>query len=260
MKNNPNSPSLNQIVQEYWDNEACGTSSCVVGDTAKNTREYFDSVEKHRYKMEPFIHQVAKFSLWQGKKILEIGVGAGTDHLQFARSGAECYGIDLTDLAIETTRARFKEYGLKSELKRVNAQKLPFDDNSFDMVYCWGVIQHSECPEMIIKEIHRVLRSEGTFIGMMYKRYSAKFFKLWIKHALLKGKPWLSLKDVIWNNQESPGTKGYTIPELKILFAEFRNFTTQTFITDGDTQRFPRCFHSFFPDWLGTYVALRGLK
>ena len=252
--------NLNQVVREYWEKEVCGTSSYVTGEMAKRTHEYFESIEEHRYRLEPFIHSVGQFTRWHGKKILEIGVGAGTDHLQFARAGAVCYGVDLTNAAIKTTKSRFKLYGFKSELHKVDAEKLPFDDGSFDLIYSWGVIHHSEHPDMIIKEIYRVLRPGGLFIGMMYNRRSVFYFKKWIKHALLKGKPWLSYKKVIWHNHENLGTKAYTISELKMFFSEYKNFSTQTFLTESDTQRFPRCLHRFFPDSWGHYVTLRGLK
>jgi 2-polyprenyl-3-methyl-5-hydroxy-6-metoxy-1,4-benzoquinol methylase len=72
----------------------------------------------------------------------EVGVGAGTDHLQWARAGALCHGVDLTDAAIETTRARLAHYGFTSELRRVDAETLPFPDDTFDVVWSWGVIHH----------------------------------------------------------------------------------------------------------------------
>jgi SAM-dependent methyltransferase len=63
----------------------------------------------------------------------------------------------------------------------------PSPDGSFDLVYSWGVIHHSEKPEKIIQEIRRVLRPGGVFIGMIYNRHSILAFRLWIRHALLKG-------------------------------------------------------------------------
>jgi len=130
--------NLNEEVRHYWEKEACGTSLQMVGDATKLTREYFEKVEKYRYDVEPFIHSIAQFTRYNGKKILEVGVGAGTDHLQWARAGCQCYGVDLTDMAIETTKARFAEYGFKSNLQRINAQALPFHDESFDLVLFVG--------------------------------------------------------------------------------------------------------------------------
>jgi len=138
--------ALNDEVRSYWEQEACGTPEIVVGKFEKFSREWFEQVENHRYQVEPFIHSVAQFHRYQSKRILEVGVGAGTDHLQWARAGAECYGVDLTDEAIETTQRRLETYKFHSNLKRINAEVLPFEDNFFDVVYSWGVIHHTEHP------------------------------------------------------------------------------------------------------------------
>ncbi|MBI3724778.1 class I SAM-dependent methyltransferase, partial [bacterium] len=163
---------LNDQVRRYWEREPCGTSQELTGELEPRSLAWFERVEEHRYAVEPFIHSVAQFTRHHGKKLLEVGVGAGTDHLQWARAGLECHGVDLTDAAIETTRARLAAYGFESELRRIDAESLPFEDASFDLVYSWGVIHHSESPRKIVSEIHRVLRPGGTFIGMMYGRRS----------------------------------------------------------------------------------------
>jgi SAM-dependent methyltransferase len=64
---------------------------------------------------------------------------------------------------------------------------------SFDLVYSWGVIHHSEHPELIIGEIRRVLKPGGVFIGMMYGRHSPAVFKVWMKpYDTDKWPTWLS--------------------------------------------------------------------
>lgn len=252
--------SLNTKVRSYWEAGACGTSEAVVGDLHENTHEWFAQIEEHRYRVEPFIHSVAQFTRFHGKKILEIGVGAGTDHLQWARAGAESYGVDLTDQAIETTRAHLKSHGLKSNLQRIDAEQLPFDDETFDLVYSWGVIHHSEHPDKIIAEIRRVLKPNGRFVGMLYARYSLSVLRLWIKNALLTGKPWRSLSDVLYHHQESIGTKAYTVRELQELFCEFRSISAWKIITPHDKHRLPNWITKYLPNVWGWFIALRATK
>ena len=93
---------LNIQVQNYWEQETCGTGDEGAGDFEKHSPEWFRQVEENRYQLEPYIHSVAQFTRHRGKKILEIGVGAGTDHLQWARAGCKCHGVDLTAAAIVT--------------------------------------------------------------------------------------------------------------------------------------------------------------
>lgn len=66
---------LNEVT-DFWEKESCGT---FVTNKEKHTFEYFEEIEKHRYKVEPEIFSFAQFTRYNGKKILEVGVGAGTD-------------------------------------------------------------------------------------------------------------------------------------------------------------------------------------
>ncbi len=256
------SENLNKAVREYWEQEVCGTSSEVIGDgdISRGSQEWYEQIEEHRYSVEPFIHSVAQFTRHSGKKVLEVGVGAGTDHLQWARAGAICSGVDLTDAAIETTKARLSIYGYESDLSRIDAEILPFSDDSFDTVYSWGVIHHSKHPERIISEIHRVLKPDGVFIGMLYGRRSLRVLKLWIKYALLKGKPWLSFSNVVWHNMESVGTKAYTIPEIEALFSKFGNVSTESILTSYDLEKWPAWITGFFSRKWGWNIAVIASK
>ncbi len=250
----------NRDVRQYWEANPCGITTEVVGNAAGGTLEWFERIEQSRYAKEPFVHAVAQFTRHHGKKLLEIGVGGGVDHLQWARAGAECYGVDLTQNAIEITGSRLRAYSLHSNLRRVDAEELPFDENTFDIVYSWGVIHHSSDPTRLIAEIHRVLRPGGTFIGMMYHRHSLKVITAWIYWALLRGRPWRSFRDVLWNHVESPGTKAYTLRELRDMFRDFSNFFARPIKTPYDTRAYPRWLHRFFPDDWGWFVALHAAK
>jgi ubiquinone/menaquinone biosynthesis C-methylase UbiE len=252
--------TLNDEVRAFWEKGPCGSSSVIVGQLEPLTKEWFERIEDYRYQTEPFIHSVAQFPRHYGKKLLEIGVGAGTDHLQWARSGVQCFGIDLTDAALEATRTRLAIYGFESNLERVDAEVLPFPNETFDIVYSWGVIHHSENPEFIISEIRRVLKSDGLFIGMMYGRRSPLAFKFWVKYALLAGKPWLSFADVVWDKVESVGTKSYTMSELTTMFESFGQLDLIPMISKADTDHWPRWISKFFPNSWGWYIGIRAFK
>ena len=252
--------SLNKAVQNYWNKEPCGTNKHIVGELKKNTPEWFHRFEQHRYTVEPIIHSIAQFTRYHGKKILEVGVGAGTDHLQWARAGAECYGVDLTDAAIEITKAHLALYDFESNLQQVDAEKIPYEDNSFDVVYSWGVIHHSEQPSQIINEIHRVLKPRGEFIGMMYNRRSLVSLIFWVKYGLLKGKPWRSYSDILWHHMESLGTKAYTPSELKQLFNSFNQISIERHITVYDKDKSPRWLSKYYPNHWGWFSSIKAIK
>lgn len=251
---------LNEEVETYWNRETCGTGADVTAGLNRFSPEWFAAVEENRYRLEPYIHGVAQFTRHHGKAVLEIGVGAGTDHLQWARAGCECHGVDLTEAAIETARRHLALHGFESDLRHLDAEVLPFADASFDVVYSWGVIHHSDNPGQIIGEIRRVLKPGGLFIGMMYSRRSVAVTRLWIRHALLAGRPWRSFRDVAWNHIESIGTKVYTIPELRALFGDFSGFTARSLITHSDEHRIPGAIRQWLPDRWGFFTTIRAVK
>ena len=252
--------TLNEEVRAFWEREPCGTGTHITGALERQGIEWFEQVERNRYEVEPMIHSVAQFQRHHGETMLEVGVGAGTDHLQWARAGCRCHGVDLTDAAIETTRKRLALYGFTSDLRRIDAEILPFESERFDLVYSWGVIHHSEDPDRIVAEILRVLKPGGTFIGMMYAGKSVGVFNVWVKHALLKGKPWLSFDYINWHHMESIGTKGSKLSELRRMFSMFSATEARQWITEPDKHKWPRWINRFFPDSWGRYITLRGIK
>src|SRR5262249_33821028 len=153
-------------------------------------------------------------------------------------------------------RARLALYGLQSNLERVDAESLPFDGARFDLVYSWGVIHHSARPERIVAEIHRVLKPGGQFIGMLYGRRSVTALRFWVRHALLQGRPWRTIGDVIATHVESPGTKAYRVREIEQLFGAFRRVTARPVITAADTADWPRWISRFFPDDWGWFITV----
>lgn len=251
---------LNEQVRAFWEREPCGTNDRITGPLEVGSRDWFEAVERNRYAHEPMIHAAAQFTRHRGKRLLEIGVGAGTDHLQWARAGCVCHGVDLTDAAIETTRRRLALYGFDSTLKRHDAESLPFADGSFDLVWSWGVIHHAERPGRIVAEIHRVLTDGGEYRGMMYKRYSLAVLKEWVKHGALKGRPWRSFADVLAHHFESPGTKAYTLVELRRMFGTFREVSVEPVMTPYDLQHLPAFLKGWLPDALGSFVVIRAVK
>jgi hypothetical protein len=95
---------------------------------------------------------------------------------------------------------------------------------------------------------------------MIYGRRSVLTFKLWVRHALLKGRPWRSPSDVVWHHVESIGTKAYTVAEARALFASFAEVEAKPVLTTYDTALFPGWIARFFPDDWGWFITLRTRK
>jgi ubiquinone/menaquinone biosynthesis C-methylase UbiE len=222
-----------RAVYEFWQAEPCGSR---YGVAEPGTRQYFDEIEAARYRLEPFIREFAEFEQWQGRRVLEVGVGAGTDFVNFVRAGAIATGVDLTPASIELTRARLEVEGLDAELQIADGEALPLPDGGFELVYSWGVIHHADNPEQVLREIRRVLAPAGEARVMLYGGRSWFALGLWIRHALAAGHLNRSLHDVVATHLESPGTQCYTRPQVEAMVraAGFGEVTVRGFPTPWD--------------------------
>jgi SAM-dependent methyltransferase len=212
----PSSTPLKEQVKEFWEQQSCDTQ---VAQAEKYSKEYFESVEEFRYFDQPFIHSFAQFSRYRDKRVLEIGFGAGTDFIQWLRAGAKATGLDLTEEAMRNLTHRIAIYQLPQPERILvgDAENLPFESNAFDLGYSFGVLHHTPNTEKAIAELVRVVRPGGEVKLMLYNRRAIYIINLWIQRALLRGRPWKSLRWVMWNYLESVGTKGYTRKELVSL-------------------------------------------
>lgn len=219
-----------QKVYEFWNSAACGEALYL---SAMDRSGYAEQA-RTRYRLEPFIEPFAAFDSCAGLKVLEIGTGLGADHQRFAEAGADLYGVDLTPTAIEHTRRRLNIFGLSSHLSVGDAEELDFPDNSFDLVYSWGVIHHSPDTARAAREILRVLKPGGTFRVMIYHRRSMVGLMLWTRYALFRARPFTSLSEIYATHLESPGTKSFSVEEAKALFAGTIEVRARTVLTHGD--------------------------
>ena len=135
---------------------------------------------------------------------------------------------------MDHTRQRLAASGLSSQLQTADAENLPFANNSFDIVYSWGVLHHSPNTPKAVDEVWRVLRPGGSARVMVYHTHSMVGYMLWIRYALLAGRPGRSLADIYAQYLESPGTKAYTVDEARKLFARFVHVEIETVLTHGD--------------------------
>ncbi|MBI4042667.1 MAG: methyltransferase domain-containing protein, partial [Deltaproteobacteria bacterium] len=128
---------------------------------------------------------IEKGNIEPGKKVLEIGSGTGLFTEYFAKTGAHVHGIDLSPDLIERAKARFKnpppkatisipspsmgegqgegESPFSIDLRVADAEKIPYPDNTFDVVAGICVLHHLNL-DQVLPEIHRVLKPGGKFI------------------------------------------------------------------------------------------------
>ena len=96
-----------------------------------------------------------------GERWLDVGCGAGAVAMRAARAGADVTGADLSEVMVETARRRAKEEGLDIAYEVGDAENLPYEDGSFDIVSSSvGLIFAPDHPA-VARELARVVRSGG---------------------------------------------------------------------------------------------------
>lgn len=243
-------------VRAFWQAAPCGAKHA---GAPEGTAQFYADVERTRHQLEPFIPKFADFEAARGQEVLEIGVGLGTDFTRFARAGARVTGIDLTERAVENVRRRLALERLEGRLEVADAERLPFADETFDVVYSWGVLHHTPRPEVAMAEAQRVLRPGGRTCVMLYARRSWVALGLWIRYAVLKGRPWQTLGHVVANHMESDGTRAYTRNELRRAFAGLEDLTVEPVSTPYDRRVVGPLARLVSPH-LGWFLVVRGYK
>lgn len=243
-------------VRGFWSRTPCGSWDAT---EPEGTAEYFAQIEARRYELEPFIHRFAQFQSARGEDVLEIGVGLGTDHVQFARAGAELHGVDLTERGIELVRTRLQLEGLSSDLRQADAEQLPFPDASFDYVYSWGVLHHTPDTPRAVREAIRVLKPGGRICVMVYARHAWVSYGLWLRHGPLSRRPLRSISDVLHHHMESIGTKGYTKREAHRMFGGIERLEIEKITTPYDIE-YAGGVARLTGRWLGFFMVLLGIK
>ena len=248
-------------VKDHWEAETCG-----IRYGASDDREtYFDEIYSSRYGRTKYIREFAGFDKARGKRVLEIGVGAGSDFRSWVENGACVSGIDLTVAAIDLTAEHLTAKGLDSrthELRVADAEQLPFEDGTFDVVYSYGVLHCTPDTEAAFSEAHRVLKPGGDLRAMIYHVPSWTGFMLWVRYGLLTGRPLVSQRQVIFEELESPGTKAYSLEEARSLVcsAGFEVVSVESRLCPGDflnivpseryRSRVYRTIWMLYPRWL----------
>ena len=173
-----------------------------------NETPLFLSAEE-RYRIYPWLYKAAEFRHHAGHKVLEIGCGTGCDLLQFAKHGAEAYGIDITE---EHLRLAKQRVGDLANVRYSDARSIPFPDATFDYVYSHGVIHHSDEPQRIAAEILRVLKPGARFNVHVYSLLS-----LWpLYKMILHGGKW---REFIENSHGPVHIDLYTKSRVRKLFS-----------------------------------------
>jgi ubiquinone/menaquinone biosynthesis C-methylase UbiE len=137
----------------------------------------------------------------RGKSVLDAGCGTGIFSIIFARNGAaQVTGIDISEGSLETAKALKAKFGLdNASFQKQDMLNLPFDDESFDIVWAWGTVHHTTDPFTAMAELLRVLKTGGSILLAVYTRTRVTFLHDFIRKTLVHTpkKTWKALSKIL---------------------------------------------------------------
>lgn len=96
----------------------------------------------------------------KGSRLLDFGSGPGENALRFSHIGYEVEGFDISDKNIEIAKSTFENYKREGSFQVAYAEKLPYEDNSFNLIVGVDILHHVDISQSIA-ECHRVLKNGG---------------------------------------------------------------------------------------------------
>lgn len=165
-------------IKDFWQQNPCG--AWLVGDLPAEVRleyeEFFARYDAYRYGKEPHILKNLDAIDLKGKRVLEIGLGQGADSEEIIKRGAIYTGVDLTEESVKRVKMRFELRSVPFEaVEQGSALALPFESDSFDIVFSHGVLHHIPDVKKAGAEISRVLKPDGELIAMLYAKRSLNY-------------------------------------------------------------------------------------
>ena len=198
--------SDNTQVRDYWNRHI---HDLEITTHPVGSPGFFADLDQYHFEKLHHLPRLVDFDGYRGQRVLDVGCGAGTDLVRFARGGAIVTGVDVAASAIALASENVRQQGLEADLREVDGEDLPFADESFDLVYAHGVVQYTTNDRALVAECRRVLKTGGTAVFQVYNRVS------WL-NGLSK------LMKVGLEHEDAPVLKKYSAREFRGILAGFR--------------------------------------
>jgi SAM-dependent methyltransferase len=193
-------------VREYWNRHIHDLD---VSQHRPGSREFFADLDQYHFEKLHHLLRLVDFNAYRGKRVLDVGCGAGTDLLRFAKGGAVVTGVDISPSAVALARENFAQQGLEADIREADGERLPFADDTFDLVYAHGVVQYTPDGRALVNECRRVVKPGGEVVIQVYNRIS------WL-NALSK------IMKVPLEHEDAPVLRKYSASEFRALLTGFR--------------------------------------
>jgi ubiquinone/menaquinone biosynthesis C-methylase UbiE len=114
--------------------------------------------------LEPFRQEARKIAVGLpiGSRVLEIAPGPGYFAVELAKLGSyRIVGLDISESFVRIASENASKAGVDVSFRRGNASAMPFEPDSFDLIYCRAAFKNFSAPIRAIREMYRVLTPGG---------------------------------------------------------------------------------------------------
>lgn len=252
-------------VKQFWSAKPCDSE---LSDKNPRTKAYYLEIETERYQNQRHIPKILSGIHWQSKKVLEIGTGVGTDARRIIGHGCGQYtGINIDRGSVEMTTQALRTFALDGEVEQCSATAMAFGNETFDVVYSFGVLHHIPEVDKAVMEIRRVLKPRGEVLVMLYNKSSINYYieilflrrfflrllsvpgaiplfallglpreKLLRHRALYRASKTMSTEEWLSRNTDgadNPYSRVYSATEAEDLFRDFEIISNEVYFFDA---------------------------
>ena len=139
------------IIEEYWDNRSDTFDEDHATEDIELWREELDKLCDRK----------------KGLECLDIGTGTGFLAMMLAELGHDVTGIDISEKMMELGKQHAEERGVDVTFVKGEGERMPFDDDTFDVIVNCRVLWTLTEPEVSLKEWRRVLKPGGKMLAFM---------------------------------------------------------------------------------------------
>ena len=153
-------------VKKIWD--ACGRAFDSFNSTSDSLSEIIE-----RPAIQKLVGDVS------GKRVLDLGCGAGPYSIWFAERGAQATGLDLSETMISLAKEKAEKQGLRIDFHAADIREpLPFPQAAFDLIFSATALHYVEDLTSLFRDIARVMRQDGHFVASALHPMSTAYFPL----------------------------------------------------------------------------------
>jgi SAM-dependent methyltransferase len=161
---------------DFW-NELCGTQLAKSLGVRDSTPESLKRFDDWYFEFYPYLWEHIPFDELRGQDVLEIGLGYGTVSQRLAEVDARYTGLDIARGPVDMVNHRLRQNNLSGKARQASILEPPFAPESFDVIVAIGCLHHTGDLKGAIAQCHKLLRSGGRLIFMVYYAYSYRRFR-----------------------------------------------------------------------------------